>query len=79
MSISPECPGQDRRNLKVELIVCPKCGYQVEMFSDEVKVLCPKCREQVCRERLPSCVDWCKHARECIGEERWKKLRKEGS
>lgn len=77
MSISPGCPGQDRRNVKVELITCPQCGYKLEMFSDEVKVLCPQCKEQVCRERLPSCVDWCKHARECIGEERWKKLKQQ--
>ncbi|MFA5099819.1 MAG: phosphohydrolase [Candidatus Omnitrophota bacterium] len=75
MGIAPECPGQDRRNIKVENVTCVNCGYQVEMFSDEMNVRCPKCKEQVCRQRLPSCVDWCAHARECVGEQRWKQLK----
>ena len=70
-----QCPGQDKRNIKTEIIKCSGCGHSVEMFSDEIKVRCPKCKDLVCRERLPSCVDWCKAARECIGEERWKQLR----
>ena len=69
-----KCPGQDDRNLKTETIACPECGYKTEIFSDEIKVKCPKCKGLVCKERLPSCVDWCKAARECIGEERWKQL-----
>ncbi len=70
-----KCPGQDDRNIKTEIITCPECGYKVEIFSDEIKVRCPKCKELVCKERLPSCVDWCKAARECIGEEKWKELK----
>lgn len=72
-----KCPGQDDRNIKVEIIQCPDCGYQIEIFSDEIKVRCPKCKNLACRDRLPSCVDWCKSARECIGEEKWKKLKAE--
>jgi len=72
-----KCPGQDDRNLKAEAIHCPECGYKIEIFSDEVKVRCPNCKGFACRERLPSCVDWCKFARECVGEEKWKQLRKE--
>lgn len=70
-----KCPGQDDRNIRVERLKCPDCGYEVEIFSDEIKVSCPKCKGLVCRERLPSCVDWCKAARECIGEEKWKQLK----
>jgi len=70
-----KCPGQDDRNVKPENITCAQCGYVTEIFSDEIKVKCPKCRNLICRQRLPSCVDWCKAARECIGEERWKQLR----
>lgn len=69
-----KCPGQDDRNIKSEIISCPDCGYKIEIFSDEVKVRCPKCKGLVCRDRLPSCVDWCKYARECIGEDKWKEL-----
>ena len=70
-----KCPGQDKRNIKIEQLTCANCGYQVEIFSDEVKVSCPKCKILVCRERLPSCADWCKFARQCIGDERYKQLK----
>jgi hypothetical protein len=69
------CPGQDSRKTKVENIICSKCGYAAEIFSDEIKVVCPGCKNLICKERLPSCVDWCKAARECIGEEKWKQIR----
>ena len=72
-----KCPGQDDRNIKSETIKCPDCGYQAEIFSDEIKVKCSKCKGLICRERLPSCVDWCKVARECIGEKKWKELKGE--
>ena len=70
-----KCPGQDDRNIKTETIKCPDCGYNVEIFSDEIKVRCPKCKGLVCRVRLPSCVDWCKSARQCIGEDKWRQLK----
>jgi hypothetical protein len=70
-----KCPGQDSRNVKAQTIVCSDCGYNIEIFSDEVKVSCPKCKALVCRQRLPSCVDWCKHALDCIGEEKYKQLK----
>ncbi|NOZ63799.1 MAG: phosphohydrolase [Caldiserica bacterium] len=69
-----KCPGTDTRFLRVGVHKCPNCGYEVEIFSDEVRVKCPKCKKYVYREELPSCIDWCKYARQCIGEERWKEL-----
>jgi predicted Zn-ribbon and HTH transcriptional regulator len=63
-----KCPGQDDRSLKSENIKCLDCGYVLEMFSDEVKVRCPKCKSLICRKRLPSCIDWCKYAKECTGQ-----------
>lgn len=70
-----KCPGQDDRNLKVEIITCAHCEYQVEIFSDEVKISCPRCKELVCRRRLPSCIDWCRYAKECIGKEKWQQIK----
>lgn len=72
-----KCPGQDMRNLRVSIHKCPNCGAEVEMFSDEIRIKCPKCGEKVYREQVPSCIDWCAKARECLGEERWKQLRGE--
>ncbi|MFH1638863.1 MAG: phosphohydrolase [Chloroflexota bacterium] len=69
------CPGQDNRNLRVELHKCPSCGYDVEIFSDEARIKCRRCGDWVYRENAPSCIEWCAKARECLGEERWRQLK----
>lgn len=63
------CPGQSRRNITADLYKCSSCGYQVEIFSDEIKVDCPRCGNPVYRDKIPSCVDWCPKAERCVGEE----------
>lgn len=73
-----QCPGQDRRNIKAEIISCCYCGYGVEIFSDETRIKCPQCKGWVNRKILPSCVAWCKSARECVGEKMWEQLTKGG-
>jgi len=70
-----KCPGTELRNLKVEIIKCSNCGYEIEIFSDEVKVRCPKCKTEVFRENIPSCVSWCIYAKECIGEEKYNQIK----
>jgi len=70
-----KCPGTELRNLKVEIIKCSNCGYEIEIFSDEVKVICPKCKTEVFRENIPSCVSWCIYAKECIGEEKYNQIK----
>jgi hypothetical protein len=73
--MSNRCPGQDSRKANAENIICAECGYLTEIFSDEIKVTCPRCKNLICKERLPTCVDWCKAARECVGEEKYKQLK----
>ncbi len=73
--MTARCPGQDARNIRPEELICRVCGYKVEIFSDELKVKCPKCGNLACKDRLPSCIDWCNFARECVGEEKWKQLK----
>lgn len=73
--MSSQCPGQDMRKLRVALYKCQNCGTEVEMFSDELKLKCPKCGEYIYKEKIPSCIDWCASARQCLGEERWKELK----
>lgn len=73
--MSGRCPGQDGRHLSVSLHICPNCGNEVEMFSDEIRVKCRGCGEYVHKESVPSCIQWCAQARECLGEERWKALK----
>jgi len=69
-----KCPGQNFGNLRASLHKCPKCGHEVEMFSDELRIRCKKCGTMVYKEKVPSCIDWCASARQCLGEERWKAL-----
>ena len=75
--MTSRCPGQDMRNLRAALYKCPNCGAEVEMFSDELKMKCGKCGQNVYKENVPSCIDWCAYARQCLGEERWKQFRGE--
>lgn len=72
-----KCPAHNTRNLRAEIHPCPKCGYGVEIFSDEARVKCYQCGEIVYREKTPSCIDWCSAARQCLGEERWRQLKGE--
>ncbi len=68
------CPGQDTRWRTVAEYTCLNCGTKEEIWSDELKVRCPQCGNWIYREETPSCANWCKKAKECLGEERWKKL-----
>jgi len=63
------------RNLRVSVHKCPNCGTEVEIFSDEMRVKCRKCGSYVHKEKVPSCIEWCASARECLGEERWRQLK----
>src|SRR4030065_833100 len=73
--MNTRCPGQDMRKLRAALYKCPKCGNEVEMFSDELRIKCRKCGEYVYKEQTPSCIEWCPSAKQCLGEERWKALK----
>ena len=68
------CPGQDSRNLSVSIHMCPQCGGEVEIFSDETRAKCPGCGNVVYTESAPTCIQWCTQARECLGEARWKAI-----
>lgn len=64
-----KCPGSQLfRQPKPENIPCPFCSADVEIWSDEVKATCPKCKKEFMRAAEQSCLDWCKFARECLGD-----------
>lgn len=68
------CPGT--ANLKTPTLmikICPQCGEEVEVFSNDTKVACTGCGFIVYNDTL-SCVQWCKYAKECVGEEMYRKL-----
>lgn len=69
-----KCPGSDKFRQPVpEQVKCPICKEEVEIWTDETKADCPECRIEVKREMQQNCLDWCKYARECIGEDAYKK------
>ena len=53
--------------------ICPQCGNPVEIFSTDTEVVCDKCGFVVYNDKL-SCVQWCKYAKQCVGEETYEKL-----
>ena len=48
--------------------ICPQCGHEIEMFSIDSRMPCEHCGFVAYNDNL-SCVQWCKHAKECVGEE----------
>jgi HD superfamily phosphodiesterase len=63
------CPGSKLiRQPKPEMFDCPNCGAEVEIWTDEVKGTCPRCKTVVMRYQDQSCLEWCKLARNCVGE-----------
>ncbi len=64
------CPGSQKfKQPQPETIKCTSCGEAVEIWTDEIKAVCPKCKNSVMREQGASCLDWCKYAKECVGED----------
>ena len=61
------CQGKPRTPTIIEK-VCPNCGNLIEMFSIDSQMPCEKCGFVAYNDTL-SCVQWCKSARKCVGDE----------
>lgn len=69
-----KCPGAaNLRNPTLEIRICPQCGEEIEIFSDEMKAACERCGFVIFND-IVSCVRWCRYANECVGEEIYQKL-----
>ena len=68
------CQGQPRTPTITEKI-CPQCGNVVEIFSIDTEIACEHCGFKVYNDAL-SCVQWCKYARKCVGDEMYEYLMK---
>jgi ribosomal protein S27E len=68
------CPGAaNLRTPTLKVKKCPQCGGEVEVFSNDVAVKCTQCGFVVYND-IASCVQWCKHAQECVGIEMFERL-----
>lgn len=65
VNMNRTCPGLDNHlRPKPEYITCPKCGSDVEIWTDEEEAKCPDCGIKVSRN-IQSCLDWCEYANKC--------------
>lgn len=55
--------------------ICPNCGNVIEVFSVDTQVACDQCGFVAYNDTL-SCVQWCKYARQCVGDEMYESLMK---
>ena len=70
------CHGMDKlKTPTLEIKLCPECGNEIEIFSIDTEAACDHCGFVVYND-IKSCVQWCKHARLCIGDELYNKLMK---
>lgn len=62
---------------KIEIFdkVCPQCGHEVEIFSVDTEAVCENCGFVIYNDML-SCVQWCKYAKQCVGEEMYEAMMK---
>ena len=61
------CQGKPRTPT-IEEKRCPQCGNLLEIFSTDTEVTCEVCGFVAYNDAL-SCVQWCKYARKCVGDE----------
>ena len=66
------CQGKPRTPEILEK-VCPQCGSEIELFTCDMQAVCEHCGFVVYNDTL-SCVQWCKYAKQCVGEETYEKL-----
>ncbi|MBT3295448.1 MAG: hypothetical protein HN919_17310 [Verrucomicrobia bacterium] len=67
------CPGSSAfAQPRIEIVKCPSCGGDAEVWSDEPTGTCLGCGCSVTRTTTQSCLDWCKYSRECLGDEKYK-------
>ncbi|MBI5360199.1 MAG: hypothetical protein HZA48_06410 [Planctomycetes bacterium] len=74
-----KCPGQSKQTWKPDDIFtanCRNCGTEIEFWKDDIARTCPKCRQRVNNPKINlGCVEWCKYAKECIGEEEYNRIK----
>ncbi len=71
-----ECPGsREIKQPEPEDIKCRHCGKEIEIWSDETEVKCKHCGGINTRFLGPTCIEWCAFAKECVGEEKYERLK----
>jgi len=73
--LKESCPGsREIKEPKPEEIKCRNCSENIEIWSDETETKCKHCGKMNMRLLGPTCIEWCAFAKECVGEEKYKRL-----
>ena len=67
------CQGEPQ--LQVFEKTCPNCGAEIEIFSADTEATCEKCGFTIYNDTL-NCVQWCKYARQCVGDKMYEQMMK---
>jgi predicted amidophosphoribosyltransferase len=71
------CPGsKEIRNPYPEELICSFCTKKNEIWTDEPDTICKGCGKTITRDMVPSCIQWCPAAKECVGVEKYDRLMK---
>jgi hypothetical protein len=70
--IAEGCQGKPRTPTIIEK-TCPQCGNIIELFSIDTQMPCEHCGFVAYNDTL-SCVQWCEHARKCVGDEMYERM-----
>ena len=71
------CPGsKEIKQPKPEEIKCRNCSKTIEIWSDETECKCRHCGKINMRQLAPTCIEWCAFAKECVGEQKYNRLKK---
>lgn len=69
-----QCPGSANiRTPTLSIKKCPECGREVEIFSSDIRVACDNCGFVIYND-ISGCIQWCKHAKDCLGEKRYNEI-----
>jgi len=66
------CPGQNMQYWTPDdifFLQCPFCDEEIEFWKDEPMRICPNCGNEVRNPKINlGCAEWCRYAKECLGE-----------
>jgi hypothetical protein len=75
--LKEQCPGsREIRNPFPEDLKCVYCDTHNEIWSDETETECKDCKHTIDREMKANCLLWCPAAKECVGKEKYDRLKK---
>lgn len=61
------------KEISIEERICPQCGHEIEIFSVDTEAACEHCGFVIYNDQL-SCVQWCKYARQCVGDRMYENM-----